>query len=505
MDSRIKKDISKEILGKSTRFEKGPAPLFVKEYYERIIKNTSPFFYACIDVNLVHIIALWKAKVLDSDIAGKFLDIAKYSKLEDIDPKLGNIYLNLEKILIKKMGDIGGHAYIGRSRVDYEATIRRIFTRDRTLAVMESIIKLREAILKISSLHLDTIMPGYTHSKQGQPWIFAHYLVAFENALQRDYKRLKMGFHNSNLSSLGTGALAGVNIDIDRELEAHLLGFEGIIDNSKDAGSSRDYALEVVSACSILLCNLGQVATEICTWCTDEFGTFELDDSLSGTSSFMPQKKNPLAAEEIRVMAGHSIGWLPSLLGLLKTWSEEIDQIEFCPEMVIDEATDKTSGMTNLMSEIISTIKVNTGLLAERAKHCWATAGELASVISKKEDIPWRIAHGMVGKLVNEASKNNILPGDKLKEMLDSVSLNVIGRETSLSEEEIQAALDPIEFAKSRKTTGSINPREIERMIQKSEEILTEDKKDYENIISNLIKAKKDRDEHIKWIKEKSY
>jgi argininosuccinate lyase len=460
-------------LGAYSRFQEEPSAIFTRTYYGPIIDRTKPLFYACTLVNLAHLVMLTEGKIIDQDTGAKILQAmleadSMGSATFPLEKERGNIYLNLEHFLLMRLGEaVGGSAYIGRSRLDYEAAIRRVYVRDQLLKAMRAIQVLIETLLARASEHSRTIMPAYSHLQQSQPCTFGHYLLAFADAFFNDMDRLQRAFLRTNLSPLGAAAAAGESLPLNRQRTAELLGFGGFIENAREACFSRDYALESCSGCAIFMSNLGQLATDLDIFCTREFNMIELADAFSGTSSFMPQKKNPLPLEAVRACSGYFIGLLPALLGVLKTSSEEVDIIEFTPDFNFD-AFRMLVDMAELMEAVVATMSIRKGRMEENAKTNWSAASALAELITHKTSLSWRTAHRIVGRMVRNALDQELTPAQATKQMLEGAVKEILGGNLKLdiSTVEIRMVLDPKHFIQTRSTPGCTHPNEVERMAE---------------------------------------
>ena len=460
-------------LGAHSRFKGEPSELFTKTYYEPITERTKPLYYACSLVNLAHVTMLVEEKIIDKKIGASILKVmlemdSMGCEAFPFEKEKGNIYLNMESYLSERLGEsVGGWAYIGRSRLDYEATIRRVFVRDRLLEAMEAILTLIETTLYRAAEHNHAVMPGYSHLQQSQPCTFGHYLLSFVDAFFKDIDRLKQAFVRTNSSPLGAAAAVGEALHLNRKRTAGLLGFKDFIENAREACFSRDYALESISSCSVFMSNLGQLATDLATFCTREFNMIELADEFSGTSSFMPQKKNPLPLEAIRAYSGYFIGMFPALLGVMKTNSEEVDIIEFTPDFNLD-AFQMLIDMAKLMEGTVSTLMINEQIMKKNVQTNWSAASDLAQLISHQENLPWRTAHRIVGRMIRDAVEHNITPLQVTKQMLDKAAKEIIGKKSKIgiSASTIKTVLDPVHFVQTRSTSGSTNPDEVKRMAE---------------------------------------
>jgi len=460
-------------LGAYSRFKEEPSEIFTRTYYGPIIDRTKPLFYACSLVNLAHVVMLVENKIIAEDSGAKILQAmleadSLGSEAFPFDRQKGNIYLNLEHFLLERLGEtVGGCAYIGRSRLDYEATIRRVYVRDQLLKGMGAIHGLIEVLLSRALQHSHTIMPAYSHLQQSQPCTFGHYLLGFADAFFNDLDRLKGAWVRTNLSPLGAAAAAGESLPLNRKRTAELLGFGGFIENARDACFSRDYALEGCAGCAIFMSQLGQLATDLDIFCTREFNMIEMADAFSGTSSFMPQKKNPLPLEAIRAYSGYFVGLFPALLGVLKTNSEEVDIIEFAPDFNLD-AFPMLVDMAELMGAVVASMTIHKDRMAENTRTHWSGASALAELLAQKVGLSWRTAHRIVGRMVRNALDHQITPMEATRQMLDEAAQEILGENLrhTLGTAKIRKVLDPGHFVQTRSTPGSTHPDEVRRMAE---------------------------------------
>ena len=230
-----------------------------------------------------------------------------------------DIHMSIESELIKNIGSAGARLHTGRSRNDQVCTDTRLYAKQRAYDVMSANLELREALLKQAEQHFDVILPGYTHMQHAQPVLFSHHLLAYTWMLKRDFHRLSQAATAANVSPLGSAALAGTTYPLNRFAAADELGFSGVIPNSLDAVSDRDFLLDLLYACSVSCIHLSRLCEEIILWSTAEFGFITLSDAFSTGSSIMPQKKNPDFAELVRGKSGRVVGDLVALLVTMKS------------------------------------------------------------------------------------------------------------------------------------------------------------------------------------------
>jgi len=230
-----------------------------------------------------------------------------------------DIHMNVEKILISRIGDVGKKLHTGRSRNDQVALDIRMYLRDEVVEIRKLLVNLERTLIEIAKNNIDTILPGYTHLQRAQPITFAHHMMAYFQMFKRDIERLNDCYKRINVMPLGSGALASTTYPLDRYMVAKELGFDSITENSLDAVSDRDFVIELSACLSILMMHLSRFSEEIILWASHEFGFIELDDAYSTGSSIMPQKKNPDVAELVRGKTGRVYGDLMALLSVMKS------------------------------------------------------------------------------------------------------------------------------------------------------------------------------------------
>jgi len=462
---------------------------------EEIINFTSSMnadkwiFKADILVDLAHTIMLKERKIIKAEDCKKILEgllTIKEEGIEKLDHTYEDIHISLESRLIDMVGeDTGGRMHSGRSRNDEVATCIRLTLRNELLLLMEDLIALRNTLNDISSENLDTLMPGFTHLQHAQPTTLAHHLTAHANAIGRDLERTRDCYKRVNLSPLGAAAFASTGFDLDRERTCKLLGFDGLIENSMDAVSSRDFLIESASVFANLMINLSKIAEEIVIWSTSEFAFIELDDRYASTSSIMPQKKNPDTAELLRGKSGVAIGSLMSLLAICKALplSYNRDLQEATPNIMRSLGTTRAS--VRIMNGMMATMSINRENMAGLATAGFTTATELADTMVRVCDIPFRTAHQIVGVLARGNGEPTI--GE-----IDAVAHNVIGESLSsrgLTEDMVKEALDPILNVSKRSVIGGPSPESMERLIESSKERIANDTELLESLIDDRDSA----------------
>ncbi len=323
-----------------------------------------------------------------------------------LDPSLEDIHMNVEKRLGEIVGPLAGKLHSGRSRNDQVATGFALWMREGITAVREALLELRSALVVRASREIDVVLPGYTHLQRAQPVRLAHHWLAHYEALTRDDARLVDARRRMSSSPLGSGALAGTTLPIDRQSTAEDLGFAGPSRNSLDSVSARDTALELLSVLAILMVQLSRISEELVLWSSSEFGFVEIDDAFSTGSSLMPQKKNPDVPELVRGKSGRVVGDLMSLLmtvkGLPLSYNRDLQEDK---EPVFD-AVETATTCLEILAATLRTLSVRREAMAEAASDSMLLATDLAEHLVLR-GVPFREAHGIVGGVVRSALEAN--------------------------------------------------------------------------------------------------
>jgi argininosuccinate lyase len=327
-----------------------------------------------------------------------------------LDPALEDIHMHIEGRLIEKIGDAGGKLHTARSRNDQVALDLRLYLREAIRRIREQLRVFQGVLVAKAEVHLGTVMPGYTHVQRAQPILLAHHLLAYVEMLQRDRDRFADCLTRVNVLPLGAGALAGTTFPIDQAYVAKLLEFPAVANNSLDAVSDRDFAVEFLACGAILAMHLSRLAEELVLWASAEFGFIELPDAFATGSSIMPQKKNPDVAELTRGKAGRVYGDLVALLTILKglplSYNRDLQEDK---EPVFD-AADTLEQTLAVLPPMLAAITVRVDRMREAAGDGFLNATDLADYLVRK-DIPFRKAHEIVGRIVRACLES----GDRLE------------------------------------------------------------------------------------------
>lgn len=317
---------------------------------------------------------------------------------------LEDVHLNIEKRLTELVGDAGKRLHTGRSRNDQVATDLRLYLRgeiDRIVAVLS---QLQAALVEQAARHADTVMPGFTHLQVAQPVVFGHHLLAYVEMFERDRERLLDARKRVNRLPLGAAALAGTTFPIDREFVAQRLGFEGVCENSLDAVSDRDFAIEFCAAAALVMMHVSRLAEELVLWMSPRYGFVRLPDRFTTGSSIMPQKKNPDVPELARGKAGRVFGHLMGLLTLMKGQPLAYNKDNQEDKEPVFDAVDTVLDTLRAFAEMVPGIEVDAQAMRGAAEEGHSTATDLADLLVR-QGLPFRDAHEAVGRAVRLASE----------------------------------------------------------------------------------------------------
>ena len=380
-----------------------------------------------------------------------------------------DIHSFVEANLIVRLGDTGKKLHTGRSRNDQVALDMRLYTRDEVLHTDALLEELLQTILKIMEENTETIMPGFTHLQKAQPITLAHHMGAYFEMFKRDRLRLHDIYERMNYCPLGSGALAGTTYPLDRAYSAKLLGFYGPTLNSMDGVSDRDYLIEYLSACATIMMHLSRFSEEIIIWNSNEYQFVEIDDAYSTGSSIMPQKKNPDIAELVRGKTGRVYGALMSLLTTMKgiplAYNKDMQEDK---ELSFD-AMDTVKGCIALFNGMLATMKFNKDRMRSSANKGFTNATDAADYLVK-HGVPFRDAHGIIGKIVLYCIDKGIA--------IDDMSLDELKAICPVFEEDIYEEISMETCVNNRLTVGAPGKAAMEQVIAQEKAYLAEDWKE---------------------------
>lgn len=341
---------------------------------------------------------------------------------------LEDVHMNVESRLTDIIGTVGKKLHTGRSRNDQVATDIRLWLREEVDNIVELLVKLQSGLLNLAEQHTDTIMPGFTHLQTAQPVSFGHHVMAWFEMLNRDTERLIDARRRINQMPLGSAALAGTTFPIDRTITAELLGFEGICQNSLDAVSDRDFAIEFTSAASILMMHLSRMSEEIILWMSAQFGFVQIPDRFCTGSSIMPQKKNPDVPELVRGKAARVFGQLITLLTLMKNQPLAYNKDNQEDKEPLFDCVDTLTGSLLAFVDMLPNIIPNKENMRAATMKGYATATDLADYLVRR-GVPFRDAHEVVGNAVALGIKEGVdlseLKLEQLQQFSDAIGDDV--------------------------------------------------------------------------------
>ncbi|MFK7804605.1 MAG: argininosuccinate lyase [Anaerolineae bacterium] len=371
-------------------------------------------------------------------------------------PGIEDLFFHVEGRIIEICGpEFGGNLQLARSRNDLGHTLARLAIRPTVLDLFQRSLDLRKTVLALAYEHLDTVMPGYTHTQPAQPTTFAHYLGGVLSFLERDSQRLLAAFRTVNQSPLGAAAFTGTGFDIDRELSATLLGFDGVMVSSQDCIGASDHLTDIASALSSLAINLSRMTHDLLFKATRESGAIRIDDSFIQISSIMPQKRNPVVLEHLRAR-------LSRLLGMAQIIVTQCHNIPYGDTQDIEDEIEPTTfgaiqtaaDILELYESVFATLKLNVPHLLSEAAAGFTTVTELADTLVREAKLPFRSAHHVVSQLVQQLYSAGLDVEAITPQLIGDISENVLGERVELAVDVLNKALDPVAFVAGRAVLG---------------------------------------------------
>ncbi len=416
-----------------------------------------------------HVTMLAASGILPDDERDKIIEGLESILTDTLSGKLvitdeyEDVHSFVESNLIDRIGDTGKKLHTGRSRNDQVALDMRLYIRDEIDEIKELVASYMKVLHELMKSNLHTYMPGFTHLQKAQPVTFAHHIGAYMEMAKRDYERLIGIRKRMNYCPLGAGALAGTTYPLDRELTARLLEFAGPTLNSMDSVADRDYVIELLSALNTIMMHLSRFSEEIIMWNSNEYGFVELDDAYSTGSSIMPQKKNPDIAELVRGKTGRVYGAYISLITTMKgiplAYNKDMQEDK---EMTFD-AIDTVKSCIKLFADMIATMKINEKRMEASASGGFTNATDAADYLVN-HGVPFRDAHGIVGRLVLKCIEKGISMGE--------LSLEEYKAESEAFGEDIYEAISIKTCVEKRNTIGAPGPEAMTKVLDINEKYL---------------------------------
>ncbi|WGI17511.1 argininosuccinate lyase [Methanonatronarchaeum sp. AMET-Sl] len=441
-------------------------------------------FDADILVDIAHVLMLMEQDIVPRDSGVKIITALEEISYDELSGE--DVHVAIESRLSELVGEeTAGWMHTARSRNDEVATCIRIRLRHELLEVAWSLHNFLNKILGVVEDNKDTMMPGFTHLQHAEPTTVSHHYLAYFEAFNRNLTRILDCFARTNKTPLGSCALTSTTFKIDREYTAELLGFDGVMRNSMDGVSSRDFALEAVSCFNNIMLDLSRLAEELIIWSSTEYSFVELPDDYTSTSSIMPQKKNPDTLELVRAKSGSVLGDYTAISSILKSlpYAYNRDLQELTPK--IWSSVTNVKGSLKIANEVIDGLEFNDEKLQSSSRKGLTSGSEIANYLVRDRGIPFRIAHSKVSNLVNE--------GLSLEEM--AVRLDI-------PEDVIDEITDPEKILERKTVHGSPSPivtsKEVNDGYLRLEEHEKEIKSREKKINQGLNKIKKTLDNYLK-------
>ena len=481
------------------KIKKAPAAEIVQYLIRPAIEaDLKRSYNTILDINKAHILMLAKTGIIRKEVAKQLLQATAQIESEkdhptfDINPNVEDLYFNLERYLIKLTGlEVGGQQHTARSRNDLFATEIRIDTRKSYLKLAQLFIELRRTYLDLARRNLETVMSGYTHMQPSEPITFAHYLSGVSYALARDYERYSHAWKSLNLCPLGGCSMGSTSFPINREMTAKLLGFDAPVQNSLDCVASRDYLLEILMALSATAVTMSRTALDFYNWSTPQYGYIEVDDSCAVCSSIMPQKKNAFTLEHIKAKAGHMQGYAMAMYSCMKNiiYSHSKDtSVEAVKHLRL--AMQEMECDFVLAELTLRTLTVKRDVMLKDARRNFCTVTELANYLVRHDKVSFREAHEIIATMVGNLCDRQLTGLDINRTAINEVMQKEFGKETSLTEELIQEALDPMRIAQAKKCLGGTAREEVTRQLDALEKQLEADEALTADRVAGLAAAK---------------
>jgi argininosuccinate lyase len=479
-----------------------PERTFPHAVYERVVlqpffRDAQQYYYEpMLAANRAHAVMLFHCEIITQENAHALLgalERLENAGIEKLRYQSGveDLFFAMERKLIEDIGSaFGGNLQLARSRNDLGYALTRLALRPLILDTIDQLLAFRKTLFRKAKQHLDTIMPGYTHTQPAQPTTMAHYLAGILSTLERDTTRLFFAYNTNNQSPLGAAAFTGTGFPINRELTAQLLGFDTVIHSTYDSIAASDNLTDVAAAISSLGINLSRFTRDMLFWATQEAGAIRIDDSFIQISSIMPQKRNPVVLEHLRARISRMV----SLAGGITLQCHHIpfgDTQDIEDEIfpLLFGSLETAIDVLNLYYPVIDTLQVNVDHLRQRATAGFTTVTELADTLVRHSNLPFRQAHSIVSEMVSYALGNSLQPDQLTVELLNTVAKNKIETSLNLTEEQLQSALDPESFVRSRKTMGGSAPTATEDVLDAQQHMLREHHVQVHKLKSHLAGA----------------
>ncbi len=443
-----------------------PHPAYARHILRPFFEEGRRFLFGpMLAANAAHLLMLAETGIIAAAQAGKVLLALRQIESEgagtfDYAPAVEDLFFAVEGRLIALAGpEAGGNLQIARSRNDLDAAMCRLLLRERLLGAIGQALDLRERLLNFAREHIETLMPGITHTQPAQPTTLAHYLAGVLGPLGRDTARLRAAYARVNESPLGAAAFTTTGFPIDRDSLARLLGFQGVVENGYDAVGGSDCMIEPMTTLTILVSGLSRFVHDLLIWARAEVGTLRIGDEFVQISSIMPQKRNPVVLEHVRARIGYVYGDAATVATMLHSSAfgdtADINDQIYVP---LARAFDALGSVLELLTALFATAQVDRALLARRAGTGFTTSTELADTLVRDHGLPFRSAHSIAAATVRNAIALGLDASQVTPALVDEAAASVVGRPLGLTADSLRAALDPWTFVRRRNLPGGPAP-----------------------------------------------
>ena len=445
-------------------------PVTVEYFYGPRIAKTRPSFPYLVKVLQAHVVMLGQCSIIPSTAAGQLLTVLcrlNGKKADDLklDPKLEDLYVNLENILTRELGsEVSSYLPVARSRNDVEAAMWRIELREKLATLAHSVLTLVRTICDRAEEQAASPMPGYTYDQQAQPVTMGFQLSAVSSTLLRDAARVLDCIKRLDFCPLGAAALAGTGYLIDRTITARLLGFAGALEHSLDAVASVDYMIEASGAAAICMNTLARFAEDLIKWCSNEVAFAFLPDNLIDSSSIMPQKRNPVIVATVRTYSRLMAGKVAGICTAGSVGFGASRDVTVAWEDVL-ECVDTTNGMTRITEACISGLKFDPAAMERALNIGFINSTEVADTLARDGGMSFRTAHQVVGAAVADLYDKGLGQQEFTYDRLNSWCQRITGASLPVTKAQIEQALDNKVGVERRKSLGGTAPSEVRRMI----------------------------------------
>jgi len=427
---------------------------------------------------------------LDPETGCRILGALDAVDVDDIiatyDRRFDKPILQLERYLTDQVGPIASNVLAGRT---LPPPLYRMKARKSILPLIGAALDLRATLLDVAAQHVRTVMPGYTHLSHAQPTTYGHYLVGFHDALARASAQIEAAYAATNRCNMGCGALAGTSFHVDRAVLADLLGFDGVLEHANDCVAATDFVLDLAAALTNLCIPVSRVANELDVWTTFEANMLEISDEIAATSSMMPQKKNATICEHLRAALGAVMGAYTEVACQAHNTSYGDTMDVMFIYWKVPEIAAKGVWVCRRTATLVANLSVHADVMVRHAREGFSTASELAAVILREKNVPWRVAHAVVAGVVRRLADAGRTAADITPAIIDEVAAEVAGEPLGLSAQQIEAATDPVAFVEAMTSQGGAAPTETARMIHARTEELDGDRRRHQQRLQRLTDA----------------